>query len=76
MVNFWVVPLFHSASNVQFSLLLIVFIKRGIFFHVTCNVTLNLLLNKYSRSARNAVLSFCLVCKGSMYRLISLSEGQ
>jgi len=46
------------------------------FFHLPCNVTQNLSLGKYSRSARNAILSFHLVCNGSTYRLIGLSQGQ
>jgi hypothetical protein len=50
--------------------------KKQHFFHLACNVTLNLLLDKCSRSARNAVLSFRLVCNGSTYTLIGLSQGQ
>jgi hypothetical protein len=51
-------------------------LKKRRFFHVACNVTLHVSLDKCGRSARHAVLPFRLVSNGSTYRLIGLSQGQ
>jgi hypothetical protein len=65
------------AFSEQYTVLLVVSCihKKWHFFHVACNVPLNISLDKYGQLACTAVLLLCHVCNGSMYRLIGLSEG-